>query len=323
MPSDAESDFRSDRRSIAVVGGHGFIGTPLVRALIEQGHRVRVLTRGGGHAQSTVEYVRGDLMRPVAEWGPNLMRGADAVISVAGELRDTKRMPRINGEAPVELLRLAAERDMRCIHVSSVGVYGRVTTGVVDEDRPFRPNGEYEVTKAKADRELLTALKGIRTGGVILRPSNVFGPGMPGVMLHRIAEALASSRFWFVGPPLRVANLVWVDDVINAILCALGPRAPADVAAYNVSDELCWEDVVAELATARGVPVPKRRLPAWPLRLATLPLAGSTRFGYLARAVTTLSNSATYSTAKIRRDLGWVPRVGVRAGLRRLFGNGG
>lgn len=320
MASGVEHESLLHRRCVAVVGGRGFIGTPLVETLIAEGYRVRLLTRGSGDPHPQVEYVLGDLLRPASDWAPALLDGAAAVVSVAGELRNPDLMARVNGDAPVELLTMATDRGLRGVHVSTVGVYGRVSTGVVDEARKLKPRGHYEVTKAQADRALLLALRSSRSGAVILRPSIVFGPGMPGALLHRLAEAVSSARFRFIGPPGRIANLIWVGDVVEAILSALTPRVAPGVRAYNVSDELLWEDVVAELAAARGVRVPDRRLPAWPLRLATLPLSGSSRFGYLHRAVTALSNGATYSTARIRSDLGWSPRVGVRAGLRRLFG---
>src|SRR5687768_5535737 len=70
----------------AVTGGTGFIGVPLVKALVARGDRVRVLARPTSDVSmhDGVEIVRGDLFDAASVY--RLCAGADAVFPVAGDL---------------------------------------------------------------------------------------------------------------------------------------------------------------------------------------------------------------------------------------------
>jgi uncharacterized protein YbjT (DUF2867 family) len=158
--------------TILVTGASGFVGSHLVPALIEAGHRVIALVRdeAGGEvvlrrlpaaSRPAVELRTGDVTKP--DTLQAAMTGADAVLHLAAIPRDrdggaTLRL--VNTEGTRNVLRAASHAGVtRLIHLGALAV--------VDE-----PDLHYGSSKAKA-----MAL--VRESGLhwtILSPSLLFGP---------------------------------------------------------------------------------------------------------------------------------------------------
>jgi nucleoside-diphosphate-sugar epimerase len=280
----------------AVTGATGFIGRALVARLRREPaiREVRILSRRHGF----------DLLKPVPA-----LEGIDVLFHCAGEIRDEAKMRPLHVEGTRRLVAAARGRVSRWVQLSSVGVYGRrQRAGTVGESAPPAPEGEYELTKAESDR--LVAEGGLPH--VILRPSIVFGPGMPNPSLYQLVGAVARGRFAHVGAPGAVANYVYVDDLADALaLCALAPGAAG---VYNLSDDRAFEDLIAAIAAALGRPGRFARLPEAIARLiALVPGAPLT-----AGRVDALTRRVRYPSARIREELGFRFAVSVEAGLERL-----
>jgi NADH dehydrogenase len=158
--------------TILVTGANGFVGSHLVPALADAGHRVLALVRDdAGAAQvhrrltpaqrAAVEARHGDVTRP--ETLPAALAGADAVLHLAAVPRDwdggaTLRL--VNTEGTRTVLRAAADAGIRrFVHLGALGV--------VDD-----PELHYASSKARA-----MAL--VRESGLdwtILAPSVMYGP---------------------------------------------------------------------------------------------------------------------------------------------------
>jgi len=129
---------------IAIAGGSGFVGTPLVRELLARGDDVAVLTRNPARVQ---------VGRPVlwdgrtqGDWSDEVA-AADAVVNLAGENIAEGRWTRARKQqlvgsrldatrAIVEALRSGPNRDRTLVNASAVGVYGDRGDELLDEDSP-------------------------------------------------------------------------------------------------------------------------------------------------------------------------------------------
>lgn len=305
---------------VAITGGSGFLGRRLAAAHLQRGDEVRLLSRGRKDGQGDDgRWFQGDLS---AEGDFRaFVDGVDILYHCAGELRDESRMAALHVDGTRRLIEAASGRIGRWVQLSSVGVYGARGAVSVTEDAPLNPANHYEKTKADSDRLVLAAAASQSFPLVILRPSIVFGPGMPNRSLHQLAGMIRRKLFFFIGPPGASANYVPVDNVIDALLaCGEHPAAPGKV--YNLSAWTTMENFVAALAGAMKVPVPTLRLPLLPMKLLAA-VAERVPGSPLSRArVEALSSRTRFPDDKIRRELGFQHHLGLEEALGQMFSAG-
>ncbi len=298
----------------AVTGGTGFLGRALVARLQRPGGfaEVRVLSRKA-RATGAARMFQGDLA--AADAGLDaFLDGVSVVFHCAGELTRQADMRALHVEGTRRLLSAALRaRVARWVQLSSVGAYGRaLRAGTVDEVSPVAPQGEYETTKASADALVAQAEA---LAPVILRPSSVFGPGMPNRSLFALIGALDRGWFFFVGRG-AIANYVYVEDVADALLSC--GTAPAARGVYNLSDDRPMEQFVGAIAGALGRPAPRLRVPEPVARAMAALLGAVPGFPLTASRVEALSRRVRYPPARIQRELGYSFGVSVEQGLQRL-----
>lgn len=279
----------------AVTGGTGFIGTALVAALRRGGFsEIRVLSRRNGG-----DLLKDDL-RPFVD-------GADVLFHCAGELRREEAMRALHVEGTRRLVEAARGRVGRWVQLSSVGAYGLAQReGTVDERSPLAPQGEYETTKVESDALVERAFP-----CVTLRPSIVFGPGMPNRSLHQLVNMVERGWFFFIGKG-AIATYVYVDDVADALVaCGTHPAASGN---YVLSDDRPMEAFIAAMGAKRRPPT----LPEWAARGAAALGGWLPGFPLTRSRVDALTRRVRYSPARIQGELGYAFRVSIEEGLRRL-----
>jgi nucleoside-diphosphate-sugar epimerase len=318
-----------------VTGGGGFLGGAVVRALLARGDDVVSIARGDypGLRDLGVTTVRGDLADPATV--VQAAEGCDVVLHVAakagiwGPAADYERS-NVEGTRSV----LAACRVLgirRLVHTSTPSVVhaGDDIAGG-DESLPYATHfsSDYPRTKAVAEREVLAAADdGLAT--VALRPHLVWGPGDT-QLVPRILDRARRGRLRLVGGGDAVIDTTYVDDAVAAHLCAadrLAPGAACSGRPYFITsgDPRPVREVVNAILAAGGLPPETRSVPlpvaevagaaaetAWRLlrRTQEPPM---TRF--LARQ---LATDHWFDISAARRDLGYVPAVGLDEGFRRL-----
>jgi nucleoside-diphosphate-sugar epimerase len=174
---------------------------------------------------------------------------------------------------------------------SSTVVTGDAHGAILREDMPLPVQTPYGRSKQEGERLILAS--GLRAA--IIRPSHVYGPGgwYAGELVARLRQP---GRFAVIGSGANLWDVVHVDDVVAALQAAV-VGAPAGSVYHVVDDEpITYYDFMALTAQALGVGRP-RRIPAALARA----VAGS-------NAVDAVLRSARSTNAKIKRELGWVPR---------------
>jgi nucleoside-diphosphate-sugar epimerase len=304
---------------VGITGASGFIGSALAEGHLGSGDVVRVLTRSRRiDVSSRVTTICGDL----AAADESLTRfadGLDVLYHCAGEVRDQARMRAVNVDGTRALLAAADGRIGRWVQLSSAGVYGRHRDGVVVEETPLAPAGVYEETKAAADKLVLEAAHQRRlASAVILRPSIVFGEGMPNQSIAQMAGVIDRGLFFFIGAPGASANYVHRSNVVDAlVLCAISPAA--DQRVYNLSDWCTIEDFAGAIADALGRRRPSLRLPEPPVRAAVRSLGRLATFPLTESRVDALVNRSRYPIARIERELGYGVSVSIADGIARMI----
>ena len=305
--------------NVAITGGTGFIGSRLARAHVARGDRVRILTRAPSRAAGSApgaEAVIGDLTASSRSLEA-FANGCDVLYHCAGEVRRAEAMHPVHVAGTSSLIAAAGNRIGHWVQLSSVGVYGPLREGLVDESRPLAPRGEYETTKAESERLVETAAASGMFSCTILRPSNVFGPGMPNRSLFRLLSVMNRGLFFFIGQPGASANYIHVSNVVDALI-SCGTLPAAKGRAYNLSDFRTMEQFVAAIAASLGKPPPSMRFPERPVRWLARVLGGLPGFPLSASRVDALTSRVNYSTNRIENEIGYVHRLSMEEGLRQL-----
>ncbi len=170
---------------ILVTGAAGHIGNVLVRELIHDGEKVRVLVLPGEDTTSLqgfdLQIVEGDVLNLKSL--EKAMRDVDLVFHLAGVISimpgQNAMMRKVNVEGTRNVLAAAKKAGVkRLVYTSSIHALSRDCKGKIDESVPFdahNPAGEYDRTKAEAS---LVVLEAVHNGldAVIVCPTGVIGP---------------------------------------------------------------------------------------------------------------------------------------------------
>ena len=300
--------------NVAITGASGFVSRQLALAHLARGDRVRALSRGPASMLPVgVELASGDLLGAIPA---NFLGGADVLYHCAGEIRDPAAMENVNVEGTRRLLQAAQGRIGRWVQLSSIGVHGPVRSGMVDERTECRPQGPYETSKRDGEALIPPAAS---TGGFsysILRPSIVFGAGMPNQSLYQLIRAVRARLFFFVGAPGASANYVHIAGVVDALM-RCGSASAAAGRTYNLSDHTSIEEFVAAIAAELGIAAPRLRLPEALARGAAL-FSFLPRFPLTRSRVDALTTRVVYSIERIRAELGYAHPMTIRQGLTEL-----
>lgn len=304
---------------VSVTGATGFLGASLVRFHLRRGDSIRVLARDPRAAERLFPSARvfhGDLKAAQAI-PADFVAEADVLYHCAAEMHDERDVWLTNVAGTRALARLAAGKVGRWVQASSASVYGAVRDGVVTEDSPIQPDSAYGRTKAEAEAAVLAEAAAGGFEAVVVRPSNIFGPGMRSGALFKLFSMIRRGWFCFIGQPGAVMNYIHVDNVASGLaLSATSDAAGGRV--YNLSQQISIEQLAAIAADEMGVREPRFRMPEAPMRvLASLfeRVAGSP---LTHRNLDALTQRAHYASERIARDLGYNAPVNLETGLREL-----
>jgi nucleoside-diphosphate-sugar epimerase len=310
---------------ILLIGGNGFIGSPLTNELRHSGHQAAILHRRGEAAPiPDVIHIQADRNRladyrtEIRQFSPDVI--IDMVLS--------------SGEQAQQLMNVARELTRRVVAISSMDVYrawgilqqmeaGSLEPLPITEDSALRTvRTVYPAETVKMLRSAFTwfddqydkiaveegIMNDSATPGTVLRLPMVYGPGDP---LHRFFPLL--KRFADGRPSILLADdlAAWraprgfVENVARAIaLAATSDKAVGRV--YNI----CQEPTLSELAWQTKI---GRQL-KWPGNFVVLPRSRTP--AHLLQP----GNAAQHvvvSSERIRSELGYREPVSIEEAIQR------
>ena len=253
-----------------VTGGNGFVGSALVRLLLEQDHQVRVLVRSGSDRrnleQLDVDLVEGDLTDAASL--QRAVKGCSHLFHVAADYRlwipDPERMYKTNVDGSRDLLRAAADAGVnRMVYTSSVATLGiNRDRSPADETTPVSLAdmiGHYKRSKFLAEQAVLELVQEQGLPIVIVNPSTPIGPRdvKPTPTGRIIVDALRGKIPAYVDTGLNIAH---VDDVAAGHLLAFERGEPGR--RYILGGEnLSLQAILGIICDYADLAPPRMRLP--------------------------------------------------------------
>jgi nucleoside-diphosphate-sugar epimerase len=326
---------RATRREASVrlliTGGTGFIGSRLAATARALGHEVRVTGLRNTPAEGANHERLGRLgievlLLPIAELphAPGALEGVDAVVHLAAAQHEVNvpddHFREVNVRGTGGLLEACARAGVgRFVYGSTIGVYGS-REGVIDETTPTVPDNIYGATKLEAER-LVLAHGRDSTTVVVVRISEVYGPG--DWRLLKLFRAVRKRQFFHIGAGTNLHHPIYVDDLVQGLLlAATKPAASDEVFVLPGRDVVSTDEMVTAVAAAVGSPIPKLRLPLWPILGSAITLETILRpLGVQPplhrRRVDFFRKSFSFDGSKAAALLGFEPQVGFTEGTAR------
>lgn len=292
---------------ILVTGGTGFIGSALVRILVQAGARVRVLARPRSDRRNVqdlpVEFVTGDLDDAASLAAA--VEGCFGLFHVAADYRlwvpDPDAMYRANVDGTRALMTAALAAGVgRIVYTSSVAVLGLHDDGRPADETTYATLeemiGPYKRSKFLAEAEVRRLVQDAGLPAVIVNPSTPVGPRdvKPTPTGRMIVEAASGHMPAFVDTGL---NLVHVDDVARGHLAAF-ERGRVGERYILGGENLTLADLLATIAELTGRRKPWLQVP----RAAIYPVA-----------------IAAEATARITGGEPFVTVDGLRLSRKKMF----
>lgn len=328
---------------VFLTGGSGFIGSAVLRQLVERGDQVYALARSDSAAQVITAAARAPgQVTPVRaglfdhESLASAMSGCDQLYHIAGWYRlgergasrkiDGRVTPavRINVEGTSSVLRAAAVAGVpRILYTSTIAVFGDTGGEVVGEGyvrrAPFRT--DYEKSKWLAHHQIVLPQIAQGLPVIVLQPGVVYGPGDPSLFGDLMRYFYAGYLPFFPGPELTL-SLAHADDVAAGHLLAGEHGVPGE--SYILAGETrTLRQMSQDWARILGRPLPWAYVPARALRPFAGPVDFAGRFLPLPNLISRdgimiLNASFTGCGAKAVKQLGWRSRP-LDQGFRETF----
>ena len=300
---------------VLVTGGAGFIGSNLVRGLLESGDEVRVLDNfsTGNRANLDglgIEIVEGELRS--YERVHNAVRRTEVVYhlgalgSVPRSVQDPLTSSAVNVEGTLNVLLAARDEGVRrVVFSSSTSVYGSSRQLPTTEESAPDPISPYGVAKLAAERYCISFSRVYESfESVVLRYFNVFGERQSPYSQYAAVVPLFATAI-AAGLPIDVhgdgeqsRDFTYVGNVVDATIRA-GATEGASGEIFNIAAgrPASVNEIADTIGAILGKPVEKRYLP---------PRAGDIRDSWA-------------DLTKSSRILGYEPQVGLDEGLSRTI----
>jgi nucleoside-diphosphate-sugar epimerase len=298
---------------VLVTGGAGFIGSALVRGLVEAGHEVMVLDDLSTGSRLNLEEVpvrliEGDVRNPGtvrdAVDRAEVVFHLAALPSVARSVADPIRSHAVNVDGTLNVLMAARDRGVRrLVYTSSSSVYGDTPSLPKDEGMPVQPRSPYAAAKLAGEAYCRAFAASFDLETVSLRPFNVFGPRQDpesqyAAVIPRFAtRMLVGQRPQVSGDGRQTRDFTYVDNMVEALILAAGagPEAAGEVMNVGCGGRTSLLELVAALNRIIGTELAPEFVD---------PRPGDIR-------------DSEASVEKAGRLIGYRPTVDVRQGLAR------
>jgi len=320
---------------ILVTGATGFLGSRLVKLLVQRGYRVRALARKLSNIdkikQLGIEIFFGDVgskasIKPAFE-------GIDIVVHAAADTSGNKEAGEhstVLGTTNIIDL-CSAYKIKKLVYISSCNVYGvadykkgALVTEKSSLERFPERRGYYSDAKFQADQAIVNAIKKNQLSIVTLRPGMIFGPGGE-VYTPMMGFSLGTRLFGIIGDGEFVLPLVYIDNLVDAIIAAIEKKESGGKI-YNVVDSDCLtkkqyvESLIKKLyPNAKCIYIPYS-LFYLTVFMQEILIRVIKRKPFLTRyRLVSSQKNILYDSTKIQRDLNWNPPVTTQEAIYNVI----
>jgi UDP-glucose 4-epimerase len=294
--------------AVLLLGAGGFIGRHLAWSLAHEGREVIAATR------VAVAFGHPRIRNVVAPWDDTsqfaqLLPQCGAVVHAASSSTpgSSAAQPQLDGNLRTTLALVEALQvwpTHRLLFLSSGGTLYGDRSEPAHEDDPLRPRSYHAAGKIAAEYFIHAWADQYDGDAIILRPSNVYGPGQApkrgfGIIATAFEHVLSDTPLTILGDGHSVRDFLYVEDLVDAIRKALDARMPAGVHACNLSSGVALQlnELLDRIDRVTGKPLQRVLQPARAIDIRSIAL----------------------DNTRARTLLDWSPTVALDDGLQRSW----
>lgn len=314
---------------IAVTGAGGFVGRHFVRHATTAGHEIVALhrrSRASSPRRGSVTIRHADVLDRAAL--DAAVGDADCVCHLAAAFSEAHAgddyFHAVNVDGTANVMAAAhAAGIKRFVYCSTAGIYGKCVPGVIDETHRPRPWNGYERSKVAAEGEIRRRAQQYGMEYVILRPSQIYGPG--DTRLAKLWRNATRGRFPLFGAGEGRRHMVYVGDLAEAFLRACTYRKAANQEMIIAGPEAApLRQILQTLAELSNRRTTGPRLPLKPMLLLAAVTEDVCRLLKIKaplhrRRMDFYISDAEFDCRRALEVLGWRPGVSLREGLQRTL----
>lgn len=170
---------------VLVTGGAGFIGSNIVKSLLEMNHQPIVLDNlSSGYRENLhpdAPFIEGDI-RDIGQV-ERAVQGCEVILHLAASVGNKRSIDQPQTDSEINVLgtlnvleAARVNKIHRVVFSSSAGIFGELKTLPIAEDHPQDPDSPYGVSKLAAEKMCLVYNKLYGMRNICLRYFNVYGP---------------------------------------------------------------------------------------------------------------------------------------------------
>lgn len=312
-------------KKIFVTGATGFIGSNLVKKLIEKRYQVYILQRKKTHPFLNgldIQRIDGDILNyAILE---KYIAPCDAIIHLAALIsfneKDARSLYEINVVGTKNILRAAGKLKKRVVIVSSASTIGKPSSNkkLMNEDEKFIfPQNSYAHSKYLEEQLTLEAVKkGL--DAIIVNPSTVYGAGDMWGNAGLLVNLLKKYPVYIA--PSGGCSVIAVQDVASGIIAALEKGRAGKryiLTAENISFKSLFEVVYKIIGT-------KRKIISLPKFFSAIGIFFLEKFPLKSRIITpaVMENLFLYrylDNSKAKKELQWSPVIPLEQAIREML----
>lgn len=334
-----------EKRTILVTGGYGFIGTNLVRLLMQGGqyrvvnldaltYAANLLSLADLTGHPDYQFVQGNIIDRdlvvslFVKYQPAGVLHLAAETHVDRSILSADDFVQTNVVGTYSLLEAARaywtgltenrKNAFRFLHVSTDEVFGSLgEEGYFSEETPYAPNSPYSASKAASDHFVRAYHHTYGLPTLITNCSNNYGPYQfpEKVIPLMILNALSGKPLPVYGAGANVRDWIYVEDHCKAVQLAFEKGAPGQTYVVGAGNERRNIDLVKQICSLLDEIAP-------PDEVQALRERGLKSYAELIDFVADRpghDHRYAIDAARITRQLGWQAEVEFDEGLRRTI----
>lgn len=308
-------------KRVLITGGLGFIGSNLAHKCLELGAKVSVFDcldpRSGGNLYNVesikdkIEICFHDILN--FDLVSSHVANKDIIFNCAAStshpfsMREPWLDMDVNSRGVINLLEAIRRfnKNVALVHIGTSTQIGKLQYEPADEKHPEFPSDIYSANKGVSEKYVLVYANAYGIKGTVVRLSNTFGPRAtihsPEFTFNNFFAGLAlqNKDITVFGKGDQKRNVIYVDDAVNALICASVNEKAYGEALFAVGDNHYSVGEVAEL-TSSHLGSGSVRFIDWPKGKKEVDVG-----------------DAIISNKKIKDLIGWFPEVSIEEGLKK------
>jgi UDP-glucose 4-epimerase len=304
--------------NILVTGGAGFIGQKLVKSLLSKNDNIIIFDNFSNNSkdeisdllQKNITLIDGDIVE--FDSLKNALTGIDLVVHLAAQINvnasilDPDFTNKVNVIGTENLLNACIENNVKSIIVaSSAAVFGESKNLPLTETTELSPISPYGESKMLMEKLVKKYVEKFNIDCVILRFFNIFGKGQTdeyaGVITKFLNQINLDKKLIIFGDGDQTRDFVYIDDVINAIECAIEHIHGKRGICYNIGS---------------GTSISIKKLANLMISISKKDL----EIEYLPKKEGDIKSSIT-SINLAKKELNFTPKTTLEIGLKNLIKN--